>query len=183
MLAIVGTAWSTVQEKMGGGRKPTRRPRGGRPVPRGTGIPQWPTPPSRPTAASRPKPASRPRPARGPAPTADAASEAIGSEGIASEGIRSEGFGSEGLSTEGVRGEGVRAEVVRSAPLSTLLRVEEPDAEGTAADAAAGSDPGRAGDLRQAAVAQLASREGLAQAVLLAEVLGKPRALRPYGRG
>jgi len=103
----------------------------------------------------------------------------VPTEGIGTEGVRSEGFSSEGIGTEGVRSEGVRSEGVRSegeagGRLRTFGRSPAPG----------GPAVGLPGDQPAPSwlAAQLADREGLTRAVLLAEVLGKPRALRPYGR-
>ncbi|MBP2017339.1 hypothetical protein J2Z79_000722 [Symbiobacterium terraclitae] len=97
--------------------------------------------------------------------------------------MRSEGFGTEGIRTEGVQSEGFSSEwhdregVGASAPLGA----RSPSAGREGPDSAAEA-PALAGPAPSPLAAQLLDREGLARAVLLAEVLGKPRALRPYGR-
>lgn len=126
------------------------------------GLPQqqapWPSaPPARPTA----QPVTQ-------WPPAVAAPAEVGGEGIGSEGQSAMGFGS--LADERARFQAERAQFRQAYPEGGLvhMRVEEPvDIEPAPAHPLAGA---------------LASKEGLAQAVLLAEVLGKPRALRPYGK-
>lgn|GEM_PF-6452537 len=79
--------------------------------------------------------------------------------------MRSEGFGSdERLGAGSLAAELAAERAVRGAAVLTPA-------------------PGSGGEPSSSSLAaQLADREGLARAVLLAEVLGKPRALRPYGR-
>lgn len=203
-MVILGTAWSKVKERIGSGgwSRPRREPR--RPLPpqrpavpgrasrvptpaRPSPVPRVPQRPARPEAAPPPADAPAGLPAgrrttppwgrEGVGGTEGFGSEGVRSEGFGTEGIRSEGFGSEGVGSEGLPAEGVRASVVHRAPLSTLRLGERPVEGGALAGTAAGPDvdPGRWAAL-------LSTREGLAQALLLAEVLGKPRALRPYGR-
>lgn len=96
------------------------------------------------------------------------------------EGFRTEGFGSEGVST------GVAASVAeeRARFQEELAAFRRPRQDGGLHQFGRGevvtAEP-ESGAAHPVA-AMLASREGLAQAVLMAEVLGKPRAYRPYGR-
>lgn len=193
---ILGGGWAKVKERLEGGSPSSRRAARRRHELPDAGLPERPGRPGRGPAASDverrlPAPAGAGRP---PAPevarteaagmegflTEGVRTEGFGTEGLQTEGLRQEGFGSEGVGSEGVPREGLRPTVAPSALRSSLQRSAGGDAGGTAR-APTGADAGPAVDPGEAA-ALLSTREGLARAVLLAEVLGKPRALRPYGR-
>jgi len=99
-------------------------------------------------------------------------SEGSRSEGFGTEGVRTEGFGTKGVGTEGVRTEGIPSEGVRPEVVPGQLQSTVRTTASPAPETAPQPEPPLAALLR--------TREGLAQAVLLAEVLGQPRALRPY---
>lgn len=189
VIAVVGLVWGRIRKRIDGAEDPDPEPLApDRPAETaGTELPQRagsPGPaevrPVTPSPAEARPPA--PRRAAGPVPGGPGPRPAwTSAEGVGSEGVRSEGFGTEGVRTEGLASPGVRAEVVRSNPLSTL-RSRAESAAPPAPRAGPGAGTGSAGDARRSALALLATRQGLAQAVLLAEVLGKPRALRPWGR-
>lgn len=133
---------------------------------RGPTGPGWPPAPQGPQWPGQPQPVQR----TGEGVTLEGRSPSM--EGKSIEGRRSEGYSSMttgSLAEERARFKEQSARFRRSRP-DTALHHPEVEAEG----------------LEQSApnpVAQaLASKEGLAQAVLLAEVLGKPRAIRPYGK-
>lgn len=185
---------------------------GGQPWPPASGQrggQPWPQPPGQP-GAPWPQAASpyQPQgwPGGSPAPQPDQwAGEGVGtegssveglstegrsSEGVRSEGIRSEGRSSEGTSTEGVRSEGINTGVSTSIAAERARFREERAAFRQSRQDGGLHRFGQPAEIEQQAeervanpiAAMVASREGLAQAVLAAEVLGKPRALRPYGR-
>lgn len=124
--------------------------------------------------------------------------EGVGTEGIGTEGNRSEGIGgasAEGRGTEGQRSEGLigaSTEGLSQLVTGTLAQEQarfqgERDAfrrarpeTGLHRTGAAVID--QAEEAANPVAALLANPDGLAQAVLLTEVLGKPRALRPYRR-
>lgn len=121
--------------------------------------------------------------------------EGVGTEGRSSEGVRSEGMRSEGRSSEGTRTEGERSEGINTGVSSSVGEERARFREERAAfrqsrqegglhrfGQTAEAEPQPSGQAANPVAAMVASREGLAQAVLVAEVLGKPRALRPYGR-
>lgn len=184
---ILGGGWAKVKERLEGGSPSSRRAARRRHGLPDAGLPERPGRPGRGPAASD---VERRLPAPEAARTEGAGmegfltegvrTEGFGTEGLQTEGLRQEGFGSEGVGSEGVSREGLRPTVAPSALRSSLQRSAGGDAGGTAR-APAGADAGPAVDPGEAA-ALLSTREGLARAVLLAEVLGKPRALRPYGR-
>ncbi|MFZ5817690.1 MAG: hypothetical protein ACOY93_20745 [Bacillota bacterium] len=177
-LSAVGRMGRNRQEQQGQGR-----PRYPGPV-AGDSIPPWPSP--RPQRPQQEPPRQAP-PA--PAPTAPSRRRPMGGEGVTQEGRapslegrQTEGYGSlEGRALEGVSSmvTGTLAEersrfrreterFRRAGPESALRPPEVEEAEAVA----------EANPLAQV----LASKEGLAQAVVLSEVLGKPRALRPFGK-
>lgn len=141
---------------------PVAGPGPGAPWPQGN---PWPQRPAGQPVAQPARPVSQwPQPVP---QQAEVDTEGIGTEGFGTEGQSAMGFGS--LADERARFQAEREQFRRSHPEGLLhVRLEEPES----------IEPVQANPL----AAALASKEGLAQAVLLAEVLGKPRALRPFGK-